>query len=107
MYYILFQLKKSFSSFIFVLIFVSYSILSANSLSFTHIHVIPNLYDTVSTPDTSGTTWQNTIEPILRSTLDAARQIPDRKLLLRFMTYWHKFQMIFNGRFVASSVDRL
>ncbi len=22
-----------------------------------------------------------------------------------FMTYWHKFQMIFNGRFVASSVD--
>ncbi len=23
-----------------------------------------------------------------------------------FMTYWHKFQMIFNGRFVASSVDR-
>ncbi len=22
------------------------------------------------------------------------------------MTYWHKFQMIFNGRFVASSVDR-
>ncbi len=24
-----------------------------------------------------------------------------------FMTYWHKFLMIFNGRFVASSVDRL
>ncbi len=23
-----------------------------------------------------------------------------------FMTYWHKFQMIFNGHFVASSVDR-
>ncbi len=24
-----------------------------------------------------------------------------------FITYWHKFQMIFNGHFVASSVDRL
>ncbi len=24
-----------------------------------------------------------------------------------FMTYWHKFQILFNGRFVASSVDRL
>ncbi len=24
-----------------------------------------------------------------------------------FMTYWHKFQLIFNGCFVASSVDRL
>ncbi len=23
-----------------------------------------------------------------------------------FMTYWHKFQMIFNGHFVTSSVDR-
>ncbi len=27
--------------------------------------------------------------------------------LVLFMTYWHKFLMIFNGHFIASSVDRL
>ncbi len=69
--------------------------------------------NTVSTPDASGAVQQNTIELIIISDAvytgcGTARQIPNSKLLPRsILTYWHKFQMIFSGRFVASSVDRL
>ncbi len=36
------------------------------------------------------------------------QQIPTENCCrVLFMTYWHKFQMIFNGRFIASSVGRL
>ncbi len=71
----------------------------------------------VSTLDASGATRQNAIEPIIISdavrltTLDVARHDKSPPVnwccLVLFMTYWHKVQMFGNGRFVASSVDRL
>ncbi len=58
--------------------------------------------NTLSTPDASGVMQQNTIE------LDAAtRQIPDSKLLPHSIyDILTQISMIFNSRFVASSVDR-
>ncbi len=55
--------------------------------------------------------WQNTIEPIIISDAvytgcDATRQIPTVNWCrVLFMMCWHKVLMIFNRRFVASSVD--
>ncbi len=44
------------------------------------------------------------------STLDAARRDKSQTencFRVLFMTCWHKFQMIFNGRFIMTSVGRL
>ncbi len=69
--------------------------------------------NTVSTPDASGAVQQNTIELIISDAVytgsrATTRQIPDSKLLPHSIyDNLHKFQRIFNGRFVVSSVDRL
>ncbi len=71
--------------------------------------------NTVSTPDASGVVRQNTIEFIIISdaVYTGCSAVPRHNksptvncCRVLFMTYWHKFQMIFNGRFVMSSVDR-
>ncbi len=70
--------------------------------------------NTLSTPDVSGAAQQNTIELIIitnnavytgcgEARHDKSPTVNCCRVL--FMTYWHKFKMIFNGRFVASSVN--
>ncbi len=72
-------------------------------------------HNTVSTPDVSSAANRNTIELIIISDAvyagcdNAAQQIPTVNCChVQFMTYWHKFKMIFNGRFVVmSAVDKV
>ncbi len=63
-------------------------------------------HNTVSTPDASGAVCQNTIELIITNPRHDKSPAVNCCLIL-FMTYWHKFLMIFNGHFIASRVDRL